>query len=353
MSASTDVRTVAAMAGSVIAAMLGAVLWRVCGLPLPWLVGSLYAVAFARIAGVPLLPPPAAKQGGQWVIGTNMGLYFTSTVAAELLVHAPLIVGMAIASVLMGMLGAAALLRLRLADAATAFFAAMPGGASEMASLSDLWQASVDRVAAAHATRVMLVVLVVPLAVTVVGADAAPAVVRGDVDWLRLALVAAASLAGVALFRLVGIPNAWVLGTLAVVAGMGIGGMRLSALPAWLAAAGQMLIGISLGCRFGPGFVRRSPAFLSGILGVSVGFLLATAVGAAALASMADLTFPNLLLSFAPGGIAEMSITASRLNLDVPLVVASHIVRMTLLTMLAPGIFRLFARLCRATISRR
>lgn len=50
-------------------------------------------------------------------------------------------------------------------------------------------------------------------------------------------------------------------------------------------------------------------------------------------------------LSFAPGGISEMSITASRLDLGVPLVVASHVVRPSILTLLAPYSFRLFSRL--------
>lgn len=345
MSGSTWARAIAAMAGSAVVALLGAALWRLFSLPLPWLVGSLYAVAIARIAGMPLRAPPAARQGGQWVIGTNMGLYFTSSVAAELVSHSLLIIGMAFASLFMGMLGAAILMRLRLADTPTAFFSSMPGGASEMANSSEFWNASVDRVAAAHATRVMLVVLVIPIALTLGHDGSAPtAVALREVDWLRFALMAVASLAGIGLFLFFRLPNAWVLGTLAVVAGLGIGGVRLSAAPDWLSAAGQALIGISLGCRFGPGFVRRSPTFLAGVIIIGIGYLVAAAAAATLLAPVADLSFSNLMLSFAPGGIAEMSITASRLNLDVPLVVASHVVRMTLLTLLAPGIFGIFRR---------
>lgn len=336
-----------AMLGSIAVAVGGSLLWRFFDLPLPWLVGSLYAVALARIGGLPLLAPPGARQAGQWVIGTNMGLYFTSAVLAELLSHAGLIVGMALGSLCMGIAGAAAIARLRLADLPTAFFSAMPGGASEMANLSDIWDAAVDRVAAAHAMRVMLVVLIVPLTLTLGGSHGGDPVAGAarEVVWYRLPLMAAASLGGVLLFNLLRLPNAWVLGTLAAIAALGIAPVPLSALPAWLAAGGQLLIGVALGNRFGPGFLRKSPGFLAGIAVMSLLFLLGTGGLAFLLAPLTHLAFSSLVLSFAPGGIAEMSITASHLNLGVPLVVASHVARLVFLMLLAPSAFRLFIRL--------
>lgn len=344
--ARTALRHGVAIAGAVLVAIAGAQLWRWCHLPLPWLVGSLYAVAMARVLGLLLLAPPGARELGQWVVGINMGLYFTSAVASEVASHAFLIIGMAFASLLAGFVGAEALVRCRLADRPTAFFAAMPGGASEMANLSDRWMASVDRVAAAHAMRVMLVVLVVPLALTLTdthGTNLAPVETR-ELVWQRLALMAAASLAGVGAFTLLRLPNAWLLGTLFAVAGLGIGGTPLSGLPAGLGAAGQLLIGVSLGCRFGPGFFHKAPAFLAGILILSLGFLASTTMLAFLLTHLTHLTFPDLLLSFAPGGIAEMSLTATQLHLAVPLVVAAHVVRLAILTLLAPAAFRIFSR---------
>lgn len=335
--------------GSIVVATAGGLLWHFCSLPLPWLVGSLYAVALARIAGLALIPPPGARQGGQWIIGISMGLYFTSTVVAEVISHAPLIIGMALLSLMMGIAGATAMFRWRQADLSTAFFSAMPGGASEMANLSDIWCASVDLVAAAHATRVMLVVLIVPLALTISGnhGDGQMLIASRPVEWVHFPLMLAASLCGVGLFRLLRLPNAWVLGTLSAIAILGVNGQPLSGLPGWLTAGGQILIGVSLGCRFGPGFLRKAPAFLVSILFISLFFLAATASLAFLLAGPTHLAFPGLVLSFAPGGIAEMSITASHLNLAVPLVVASHVVRTAMLTLLAPLGFRVFRRLNR------
>lgn len=152
----------AGMACAPLVALAGAALWLYFQFPLPWLVGSLCAVALARVSGGRLLPLPGSRQAGQWIIGTKMGLYFTSAVAAQVASHALLIVGMALLSVGVGMLAAWLMVRLRLADAPTAFFASMPGGASEMANLSDQWQASVDLVVAAHVIRVAVLTLLAP-----------------------------------------------------------------------------------------------------------------------------------------------------------------------------------------------
>ncbi|MCX7171866.1 MAG: AbrB family transcriptional regulator [Proteobacteria bacterium] len=329
---------------SFLVAIAGVLLWRLAGLPLPWLVGPLWSVALARMIGLPLLAPPAARQSGQWVIGINMGLYFTPPVVAELLAHAGLILGMAVASLLMGMAGAIALIRLRLADTATAFFSSMPGGANEMAHLADLWHAAVDLVAAAHATRVMLVVLVIPLALAIgIGQGDSPAAIAAhEIFWPRLALMAIASLCGAGLFVLLRWSNPWLLGTMSAIAALSIAGVPLSALPDWLSAAGQLLVGVALGSWFGPDFLRKSPRFLLAIVVMSALFMAATGLISWLIATLTGLSVASLILSFAPGGIAEMSITASLLHLGVPLVVASHVTRVVLLTVCAPAVYRWF-----------
>lgn len=339
----------AGMACAPLVALVGAALWLYFQFPLPWLVGSLCAVALVRVSGGRLLPLPGARQAGQWIIGTKMGLYFTSAVAAQVAAHALLIVGMALLSVGVGMLAAWVMVRLRLADAPTAFFASMPGGASEMANLSDQWQASVDLVAAAHAARVMLVVLVVPMALTFggfhEGHGAGLATHPVDLPWLPpMALL---GLTGMYLFRRLHLANGWLLGPLLLVGVCEVGHwMPLSGLPDGLSVGGQVLIGVSLGCRFRPGFLRRAPAFLGGCMLISAGFLGLTAGMAGLAARLSGLSFPNLVLSFSPGGIAEMSLTASHLGLGVALVVAAHVIRVAVLTLLAPHAFRLFQRFC-------
>ena len=48
--------------------------------PLPWMIGPLFALAAARLAGAQVEALPGARYVGQWIIGSALGLCFTPTV---------------------------------------------------------------------------------------------------------------------------------------------------------------------------------------------------------------------------------------------------------------------------------
>lgn len=306
--------------------------------PLPWMLGPLFSVAVLRVAGLKLEAPAGGRQVGQWAIGTALGLYFTPAVLAELGRNTVAIVLMAAASVVFGLIAARIIERWGQVSPATGFFAGLPGGASEMVVLAEREGAALDRVAAAHALRVMLVVSVIPFALhhwASEGHDAFRAL-AGEVNWLRFPLLLATSAAGVWLFRRLAISNAWVLGPLFAVGLLTAANLPLTSLPRWVVNGGQLLLGTALGMRFSPSFFRVAPRFLS-VSAVSTGLTLALS-GAFVLAlSMAiDMPVPSLLLSASPGGMAEMSITAREMHFSVPLVTATHVLRVVLLTVCAP-----------------
>ncbi|MFL6717556.1 MAG: AbrB family transcriptional regulator, partial [Burkholderiaceae bacterium] len=71
--------------------LLGLAAAGLCNLfhtPLPWMIGPLFASAAARMAGIALFCPAQVRQGGQWAIGTALGLYFTPLVLGVLASYA-------------------------------------------------------------------------------------------------------------------------------------------------------------------------------------------------------------------------------------------------------------------------
>jgi hypothetical protein len=74
--------------------------------------------------------------------------------------------------------------------------------------------------------------------------------------------------------------------------------------------------------------------------------LLTLALSALVALALAASGIPRatLILATAPGGVAEMCITAKVLQLGVPLVTACHILRLLVLTLAAPAAYRLFLR---------
>jgi uncharacterized membrane protein AbrB (regulator of aidB expression) len=70
--------------------------------------------------------------------------------------------------------------------------------------------------------------------------------------------------------------------------------------------------------------------------------LLSIALSAAFAIAIAWLSLqsaPSLVLGTAPGGMAEMSITAKVLQLGVPLVTAFHVTRLVVLLLVTPLVF--------------
>lgn len=323
-------------------AMLAGSLAERLRVPLPWMIGPLFTIALLRMAGARLEGPPGGRQLGQWVIGTALGLYFTPQVLGQLSRHGLAIGLIALSAVAIGLLGALLLRRWTDVSPATAFFAALPGGASEMVVLAERQGGAVDRVAAAHALRVMLVVSIVPFVLVhwSHGGDEIFRPLSTTVDGLNLPILFVCSLAGVALFRALRIANAWVLGPLACVGGLTALGIPLSGLPPELVNGGQLLLGAALGSLFSPSFFRAAPRFL-GVSALATGLaLLLSGLFVWLLARFVAVPLPSLALAASPGGMAEMSVTAKVMHLSVPLVTATHVLRVVLLTVCAPPLCR-------------
>jgi hypothetical protein len=318
--------------------------------PLPWMIGPLFSTAVACMLGAPLRAPVQAREAGQWAIGTALGLYFSAPVLAVLARYALWIVLAVAFALLLGACSGWLLYRLSGADRATAFFAMAVGGASEMAVQGERHGAVVERVAAAHSLRIMLVVGTIPFAVRwwsrhglEAGLDSfVPAATT--VDYPGLAVLIAATSCGALLLKRLNVPNAWVIGSLAVAMMLTSSGVHLSRLPEWMIRAGQLFIGVSLGTRFTPRFVHTAPRYLASVAVCALVTVLLVAGFAATLARLAGIHPATALLAASPGGIAEMSLTARVLHLGVPIVTAFHVARMVVVVLVIGPLYRNFVR---------
>ena len=327
---------------TVVAALAGAVLAIWLHLPLPWFTGPLLTLAVANMASARLPTLPHARDGGQLIIGIALGLYFTPQVTREILRLAPWIVVNIGFVMLLGLLGAWLLRRFSGEGATTCFFATPIGGASEMATQADRHGGRVDRVAAAHSLRIMMVAVIVPFALQwlgVRGVDPYSPVAAQFVTTGLLLLAAVAAAGAVVLARL-GVPNQWMLGPLLVTAALTTQGITFSALPTPVSNAGQLLIGIALGSRFEPEFFRAAPRYLASVAVVTVVYLALSALFGWWLAGMAGLPIATGVVATTPGGIGEMAITAKVLQLGAPVVSAFHAIRMAVVVLTIGLLYR-------------
>jgi membrane AbrB-like protein len=324
-------------------------------LPLPWMIGPLLVTAVVSMAGAPTVSWTPLRNLGQWVIGGALGLYFTPQVVTLVAgLWWALLLGVAWA-LLLGLLFGEWLHRLHAGPGrwqvpglarVTTYFSAPIGAASEMTLMGERHGAQTDLIASAHSLRVLLVTLVIPFAFQWAGLHGLDASVPGPrvLIWSGLAWWTLLTGAGCWLMVKLDRTNPWFIGALAVSLGLTASGLSLSALPPGLTNAAQLVIGVSLGVRFKPGFVRMAPRWLGSVAIATLTMMGLCAGFAWLLAHGVDLHWATLLLGTSPGGIAEMAITAKVLQLGVPVVTAFHVVRLAGVHLLAEPMYHWWFR---------
>jgi membrane AbrB-like protein len=336
---------------TLIIALAAALLCRWLRTPIPWMIGPLLATALVSVLGMRTESWTPLRNSGQWVIGTALGLYFTPAVGA-LVASLWWAIALGIAWALAMGLGFAAWLRwlhaghlVALTPAelrCTTYFAGAIGGASEMTLIAERQGARTDLVAAAHSLRVLLVTVTIPFALQIAGVsglDTAAQSVR-DVQPAGLLWLAGLTLAGALAMQRLGRANPWFMGALVATMVVTLSGHTLSAIPQSLSNAAQLVIGVSLGVRFTPAFVHTAPRWLASVAFATLVMMGLCAVFGWVLAQLTGLHPVTLLLGTAPGGIAEMAITAKVLQLGVPVVTAFQVCRLVAVLVLAEPLYR-------------
>ena len=317
-----------------LAAAGGWLFWLVDA-PLPWFFGALFAVAGANLLGWRISGPRGSRQLGQIFIGTTIGLYFTPAVASIVLAHLPWMILVAAVSIAFGGLGAVFVARFAGLDRATGFFGNIPGGMAEMMEFGDRFGARPVPLALSQLTRVTIVILSIPPALTLLGQTGddvfVPLARTVDLGWLVF-LLGAATATSLALNR-IGMPNSWMLGSAVLAGSLTVFSIELSAMPREILGIAQILIGIALGERFDRSAMRSAPRVIVGSAAATVVMMAASVLLALLIADRTGMPGAALIAAAAPGGLAEMSLTAAVLNLGVPLVTAYHIVRIVLITL--------------------
>ena len=327
-------RNIVQCASAIPLAATGGWLLSLINAPLPWFFGSLFAIAGANLLGWRLRGPHGVRQTGQIFIGTTIGLYFTPAVAAIVASHLPWMLLAAVVSIGLGAVGAYVLIKIARVDTATAFFGNVPGGMAEMLAMGDRFGAQPVPLTLSQLTRVTIVILSIPPALTFFGETGGeifiPLASSVDLPWLVLMLCCALA-SSLTLFQL-RVPNCWMLGAATFTSLLTVFEITFSAMPRELLNVAQVFIGIALGERFDRASMRSAPRVILGSAITTVVMMAVALVLAVFIADQTDIVATAMIAATAPGGLAEMSLTAAVLNLGVPLVTAYHIIRIIMIT---------------------
>lgn len=318
------------------------------GIPLAWMIGPMLStVALALILDA-RPPPRVTRMAGQIVVGALIGLFLTPEAVQRIADNAAPMLISAFLIVLIGCAIGYGQARLARTDLATAVFSCVPGGPAEMANLAIRHGGDGTQAAFAQSLRIVAIVILFPPLLALQGGSFEPLVSHpGDTRILGLLTLLGVATAAGWLARALGLINPYFLGPMLASGALAAFGVQLSAIPAWLVVAAQILLGVSLGAMF-----RRSlfssGASLAMTSVATTGLLLALCVGIAFLqTTLFGQDLGAMMLGNAPGSVTEMAITAQTMQLDVSLVAAFHMLRIFVTMTIIPVVWRMMNQIAR------
>jgi uncharacterized protein len=319
------------------------------GLPLPWLLGALAATTAASVGGLELRVPEPLRRPMIAILGAMLGTTFTPDRLDGALSWLASLAALPVYVVLVGGLIFLYLRRCSDFDPTSAFFAATPGGLSEMIALSDQLGGDQRRVSLVHGARLLFIVSTIPFIAQVFGYEPPerPSSLDLAFDAGDLALLAALGAFGYLLARRLRLPAATFVGPLLGSSAAHLAGWIEADPPYLLMAFAQLVLGSAVGARFsGTPIALIGRTLLLGA-GATVIMLLITLAFGAALHALTGHSLPLLLLAFIPGGFTEMSLIALAMGVDPAFVVTHHSVRVFLVVLIALPAFAWLKRMGR------
>jgi len=321
-----------------------AVFWLL-DLPLPFLLGPLFACLVAALSGVPVKDAGMLGKAMRTILGVAIG----ASITPELVARAPqMLVSLAMVPlyvVSIAAIGVPFFRRVYGFDMVTAWYAAMPGGLQDMVLFGQEAGGNARTLALIHATRIIIIVMITPFLLVHIfdaGLDnpiGAPAVTLPPHEML---IMVAAAIIGWKGGERIGLFGAPILGPMIVTAILSLADIIHVRPPAEAILSAQFFIGLGLGA----GYVGITLAEIRRDVVAGLCFVVIVASLAAVFTEaiiLFDLAPPvDGFLAFVPAGQAEMAVLAIVVGADLGYVVLHHVTRVFLIIAGAPVAARLF-----------
>ena len=304
-------------------------------------------IVLALISVGPERVPRKLGLAAQGVLGVYIGTMVQQDALSELGGDWPIVVAVAVGTLLLSVIAGALLGLRRDVTPLTGSLALVAGGASGLVAIARELGGDDRVVAVVQYLRVALVTASMPIVVTLIyhadrSHSAAAAVEADPAPWyLSVAVMAALIVVGAVGGRLIRLPGAGLLGPLALTVGLEVSGFSFGlSVPVLLVQAGYMLIGWQAGLAFTRDSLRSVGRLLPVALALIVFIGVATAGLGIVLARVAGLTPLEGYLATSPGGVYAVLATAVETGSNVTFIIGAQVVRILLMLFAAPVMAR-------------
>ena len=324
--------------------LLGAGLWIILDLPLAWLLGPATIGLLLATQARPIGPDFFFGDLGRGLLGVAIGASITKDHVQWLLEHPSLGMGLLVYVAIGGGVGFIWLHRFCHWDKPSAWFAAFPGGMSEMIASAEAFGANIPKVALSHSLRIFCLISGASVASYFAAGITNESLTFGQVSWNLQPLVFATVVISVWGGKHLKIPApsfmAPLFASLLVNLIFDIQ-LRLTDL---VLVAAQYFIGWSIASKFKGVSRKEVLQILKQVFILLLLFLPIWATMALVLDHFTEIDIISIILGLAPGGQAEIALIAIAMNANLAVVMVLHVLRSLIITILCPMAFTFFIK---------
>jgi len=313
----------------------GGAIFAALNVPLAWMLGPMIFNIVASVRGIPVLIPHGVRVAVLCIVGVFLGGSFTPDLiarAGEWLLSLSL---MLIFVPLITLVASEYFRRVAGFDRPTSVFSGAPGTLTAMVIVGGEAGADERLIALTQGLRVVLVVILMPMAVSAVLATAphhtSVLPEGGPFAWSEAAWLLASAACGYVIARVFSLPAAAMTGAMIASTALYLSGLVTYRPPDALLWLALWILGSAIGSRFST-FTPKTFFRVSKHAVAATGIIITVSVLFAGVASwLTGTRYLTALLSFTPGGVAEMCLIAIAFDVDPAFVAVHHLARIAIL----------------------
>ena len=324
---SPNALSVKLLAAQVLVAGLGGIFFHWLGVPAAWLSGSVVATVVWGAFGWGQPLPKGVVDAAMLVSGATMGASVTPEAVAAMARYPLSLVALVLGVFAISASSTLWLTRVSGWRRADAVLASVPGALATVLAVAADRKADVASIAIVQSFRLFVLIALLPGTIVWIGGGGTGALLLGEglpvASPAGLGAVFAGGVVAGLVFRKIGVAAPILLGATVVSTGLHVTGAIVGVVPPIIATAGLVLIGIFIAERFRNLNMDTLRNVIPAALG-SFAVGMGVAASCSAVASwLAQVSYANALVAFAPGGLEAMMVLALILGLD-PLYVGIH-----------------------------
>ena len=324
--------------------LAGAVVGLIFDLPLAWLLGPATVGLILAVRSRPIGTDYFFGDCGRGLLGVAIGASITHEHIDWMLDHPDLGIGLFIYVALGGGIGFLWLYRFCKWDRPSAWFAAFPGGMSEMIASAEAFGANIPKVALSHSLRIFCLVCGASLASYFFAGITTGSLSFGEAYWRIQPLIFLTMVVSVWGGKYLRIPAHSFMAPMFASLMMNLMfdiQLRLTDL---ILIFGQYFLGWGIASRFKGVSKNEVVMILKQVFVLLLLFLPIWGMMAVLLDQLTDIDLVSVILGLAPGGQAEIALIAMALNANLAVVMILHVLRSLMITMIGPIAFALITK---------